>query len=113
MSRHAYQDVVQCKRSRTDRRRLHSIGDCYRRTKDNSRAEKAALAGDATTARALDAEINALHRDLFVESNPIPVKWALEQMGLINSGIRLPLTPLSEAAQQVLRSTMVSYGLLK
>jgi len=74
---------------------------------------KAALAGDATTARALDAEINALHRDLFVESNPIPVKWALEQMGLINSGIRLPLTPLSEAAQQVLRSTMVSYGLLK
>lgn len=74
---------------------------------------KAALAGDAASARALDAEINALHRDLFVESNPIPVKWALEQMGMINSGIRLPLTPLSEAAQKILRSTLVSCGLLK
>lgn len=73
---------------------------------------EAALAGDAARARALDASINALHRDLFVESNPIPVKWALQQMGLIDSGIRLPLTPLSPAAQEVLRTTLVQCGLL-
>src|SRR5690554_2164527 len=52
---------------------------------------EAALAGDATRARELDARVQSLHRDLFVESNPIPVKWALNQMGLIDSGIRLPL----------------------
>jgi 4-hydroxy-tetrahydrodipicolinate synthase len=73
---------------------------------------EAALAGDATGARAIDAEINALHRDLFVESNPIPVKWALQQMGWIDGGIRLPLTPLSAAAQEVLRVTLVRCGLL-
>ncbi len=72
----------------------------------------AALSGDAARARELDASINALHRDLFVESNPIPVKWALQQMGLIGSGIRLPLTPLSSAAQEVLRTTLVQCGLL-
>ncbi len=73
---------------------------------------QAALAGDAGRARELDASINALHRDLFVESNPIPVKWALQQMGLIDSGIRLPLTPLSSAAQEVLRKTLIQCGLL-
>ena len=73
---------------------------------------EAALAGDAARARAIDAEINALHRDLFVESNPIPVKWALQQMGWIDGGIRLPLTPLSPAAQEVLRATLVRCGLL-
>ena len=73
---------------------------------------EAALAGEAAQARSLDAEINTLHRDLFVESNPIPVKWALQQMGLIDSGIRLPLTQLSPAAQQVLRGTLTSCGLL-
>ncbi|MBF6682378.1 dihydrodipicolinate synthase family protein, partial [Acinetobacter baumannii] len=56
---------------------------------------KAALDGDAETARALNAELEPLHRDLFIEANPIPVKWALHEMGLIDSGIRLPLVPLS------------------
>lgn len=56
---------------------------------------KAALAGDAGQAATIDRTLEALHRDLFVESNPIPVKWALERMGLIPGGIRLPLTPLS------------------
>ena len=74
---------------------------------------KAAIAGDAETARALNAEIEVLHRDLFVESNPIPVKWALHQMGLIGSGIRLPLTPLSEAGQQKLLPSLQACGLLK
>jgi 4-hydroxy-tetrahydrodipicolinate synthase len=55
----------------------------------------AALAGDAERARELNASLEALHSDLFVEANPIPVKWALAEMGLIPSGIRLPLTPLS------------------
>ena len=54
-----------------------------------------ALAGKADEARALNRRIDHLHRDLFVESNPIPVKWALHEMGLIETGIRLPLTPLS------------------
>ncbi len=73
---------------------------------------EAALAGDADRARALNAEIDVLHRDLFVESNPIPVKWALYEMGLIGSGIRLPLTPLSAPAQQTLRAAMQACGLL-
>ena len=50
-----------------------------------------ALAGKADEARAIDRQIDHLHRDLFVESNPIPVKWAMHQMGLIDTGIRLPL----------------------
>ncbi|MFT6915630.1 MAG: 4-hydroxy-tetrahydrodipicolinate synthase [Motiliproteus sp.] len=53
------------------------------------------LAGKVEEARALNRLIDHLHRDLFVESNPIPVKWALHVMGLIDCGIRLPLTPLS------------------
>jgi len=73
---------------------------------------EAAVAGDAERARTLNAEIDVLHRDLFVESNPIPVKWALHEMGLIGSGIRLPLTPLSAPAQQTLRAAMQACGLL-
>lgn len=72
----------------------------------------AALAGDAERARALNAEIEVLHRDLFVESNPIPVKWALHRMGLIGSGIRLPLTPLSEAGQARLEPILRQCGLI-
>ncbi|HEY8570568.1 4-hydroxy-tetrahydrodipicolinate synthase, partial [Microbulbifer sp.] len=53
---------------------------------------EAALAGDAETARAINQRIEILHKMLFVESNPIPVKWALKEMGRIDSGIRLPLT---------------------
>ena len=51
--------------------------------------------GDATRAAALDARLAALHESLFVEANPIPAKWLLNHMGLIDAGIRLPLTPLS------------------
>jgi 4-hydroxy-tetrahydrodipicolinate synthase len=56
----------------------------------------AAVAGDEARARQLDAPLQALHKHLFVESNPIPVKWALGYMKRIPSGIRLPLTLLSE-----------------
>jgi 4-hydroxy-tetrahydrodipicolinate synthase len=55
----------------------------------------AALAGDFAAARVIDARLQALHRDLFVESSPIPVKWAVARMGLMGNGIRLPLVELS------------------
>ena len=55
---------------------------------------KAANSGDAVAAEAADASLAALHRDLFCEANPIPVKWALARMGLCEEGIRLPLVPL-------------------
>ena len=60
----------------------------------------AARAGDALRAREINAHLVGLHRDLFCEANPIPVKWAVARMGLIESGIRLPLTPLSSGSQE-------------
>jgi 4-hydroxy-tetrahydrodipicolinate synthase len=66
----------------------------------------AARAGDERAARAIDQKLAALHKSLFVETNPIPVKWALAQMGLIESGIRLPLTPLSDRYHETLRAAL-------
>ncbi|MCP5160599.1 MAG: 4-hydroxy-tetrahydrodipicolinate synthase [Hahellaceae bacterium] len=68
--------------------------------------------GQADAARAINDRLMPLHQKLFVESNPIPVKWALQQMGLMKEGIRLPLTPLSEAFHADLRSAMQSAGIL-
>ena len=62
-----------------------------------------ALAGERKSARAVDARLRDLHAALFFESNPIPVKWVLNDMGLIPPGIRLPLTPLSEALHDRVR----------
>ncbi len=73
----------------------------------------AALEGDADRARALNDELDPLHRDLFIESSPIPVKWALYEMGMMDRGIRLPLTPLSAPAQERLRETLRAQGLLE
>jgi 4-hydroxy-tetrahydrodipicolinate synthase len=73
---------------------------------------RAALAGDASLARSLDAEIAELHRLLFLESNPIPAKWALAEMGMMEHGIRLPLTPLSATHQPRLRRALADLGLL-
>ena len=70
----------------------------------------AALAGDRDKAAAIDTSIAGLHRDLFLESNPIPVKWALHEMGLIPAGIRLPLTPFSEHLHAQLRESMTLAG---
>ena len=56
----------------------------------------AALRSDVATARGINMRLLSLHQKLFVEANPIPVKWALQQMGLIGGGLRLPMTPLSE-----------------
>lgn len=64
---------------------------------------EAALKGDVATARAINAKLFALHQKLFVEANPIPVKWVLAQMGLIKTGIRLPMVQLSAQYHEVLR----------
>lgn len=66
----------------------------------------AAIAGDRPAATALDAKLAGLHRNLFVESNPIPVKWAVCEMGLIKKGIRLPLTWLSEGCRAAVQGAM-------
>jgi 4-hydroxy-tetrahydrodipicolinate synthase len=71
----------------------------------------AALAQDFAKARAIDATLAPLHRDLFVEANPIPVKWALADMGLIGNGIRLPLVELSAAHRDTVRRAMQFAGL--
>ncbi|WP_043317524.1 4-hydroxy-tetrahydrodipicolinate synthase [Microbulbifer sp. HZ11] len=73
---------------------------------------EAALAGDAETARAINQRIEILHKTLFVESNPIPVKWALKEMGRIDGGIRLPLTGLSSEYHGVVRDALRSAGVL-
>ncbi|MBS0613117.1 MAG: 4-hydroxy-tetrahydrodipicolinate synthase [Proteobacteria bacterium] len=71
-----------------------------------SEACAAAAAGDFARARQIDSALSALHRDLFVEANPIPVKWALAQMGLIGNAIRLPLVELSAAHRDTVRRAM-------
>lgn len=73
---------------------------------------QAALAGDVERARALNDRLAELHKVLFVESNPIPVKWALKEMGLIGGGIRLPLTPLSDKYHATVRSALKRAGVL-
>jgi len=72
----------------------------------------AARRGDKDEAARLDAPLAALHRDLFLESNPIPVKWALAEMGRIPSGIRLPLTWFAERYHDQLRQSMATASLL-
>lgn len=73
---------------------------------------QAALAGQRDQALALNARLDPLHRNLFVESNPIPVKWALHEMGLIGTGIRLPLTWLSESQHAVVRQALIDADVL-
>jgi len=72
----------------------------------------AALAGDRGQAEELNKPLLGLHNDLFVEANPIPVKWALTEMGMIPEGIRLPLTILSEQYHETLRTAMRQAGVL-
>jgi len=72
----------------------------------------AALAGRRDEALKLNARLDPLHRNLFVQSNPIPVKWAVAQMGLSSRGIRLPLTWLTEDAQSLVRAAMRQVGVI-
>ncbi len=72
----------------------------------------AAISGNVAKARELNFRLSALSRHLFCEANPIPVKWACQQMGLMEGGIRLPLTPLSADCHERVRSAMRQAGLL-
>ncbi|MDT8385186.1 MAG: 4-hydroxy-tetrahydrodipicolinate synthase [Gammaproteobacteria bacterium] len=72
----------------------------------------AALRGDRAEAERLNAGLMPLHEKLFLEANPIPVKWALQEMGLIPGGIRLPLTPLAESCREPLRKALQQAGVL-
>jgi 4-hydroxy-tetrahydrodipicolinate synthase len=72
----------------------------------------AALAGDDEAAAAIDADLAGLHRALFAEPNPIPVKWALAEIGLIPGGIRLPLVELDEMHHEDVRAALRAAGLL-
>lgn len=69
-----------------------------------------ALAGDAEAAAAVDAALEGLHRDLFVQANPIPIKWAMAEAGLIGPGIRLPLIPLEAGYHEVVANAMAQAG---
>ncbi len=71
----------------------------------------AALEGDRDTVVAIDDKLRGLHKELFIESNPIPVKWALHKMGLIKAGIRLPLTWMSESCEAPLIKAMERAGI--
>ena len=73
---------------------------------------RAALAGEIANARALNDRLLPLHRRLFVEPNPIPVKRALAQMGKISNELRLPLVPLSSQFNDTLRSALRGAGCL-
>jgi 4-hydroxy-tetrahydrodipicolinate synthase len=70
----------------------------------------AALSGNKTLADKINAELMPLHINLFLETNPIPTKWALEEMGLISGGMRLPLTPLDAKFHQALRDALQQAG---
>ncbi|MBK7898803.1 MAG: 4-hydroxy-tetrahydrodipicolinate synthase [Azonexus sp.] len=72
----------------------------------------AAAAGDVAKARQIHFRLLGLHRDLFCEANPIPVKWAVERLGLSQGGIRLPLTPLSPAGQERVLAALRQAGLV-
>ena len=73
---------------------------------------QAYLAGDDAKARQLDAELQPIHEILFVETSPIPTKWALSRMGRIDGGIRLPLVELTPAAQVEVRARLSNLGAL-
>ena len=72
----------------------------------------AAMAGDVKRAMEIQFKLMPLHKTLFIESNPIPVKWAVARMGLSKGALRLPLTELSEASQKTLEGVMHSTGLI-
>ena len=72
----------------------------------------AALRGESARAAELDTPLAGLHRQLFVEANPIPVKWLLAQLGLIGPGIRLPLTPLAAEFHSAVRAAARAAGIL-
>jgi len=77
-----------------------------------SNAYDFAIRGSADKAKEIDIAISNFHSHLFIESNPIPVKWAMHKMGYCGSGIRLPLTRLSLDAQKIIETDLINQGLL-
>jgi 4-hydroxy-tetrahydrodipicolinate synthase len=73
---------------------------------------KAARRGDIASARAINDQLQGLHKQLFCEPNPIPAKWALHRLGLMPAGLRLPLTPLSQGAAAVVEAAMKQANVL-
>jgi len=73
---------------------------------------KASMAGDLKTAIAINNKVFPLHQKLFVEPNPVPVKWALAEMGKMPAGIRLPLVPLAAEYQETVRAALREAGVL-
>lgn len=71
----------------------------------------AAIAGDARLTRELNQRLIGLHRNLFIEANPIPAKWAVQQMGLVSGGLRLPMTRLSPECHERVRVAMREAGI--
>jgi len=71
-----------------------------------------AIRGNSEKAKEIDIEISNFHSHLFIESNPIPVKWAMHKMGYCESGIRLPLTKLSLNAQKIIENDLEGQKLL-
>ena len=77
-----------------------------------SEAYNAAMDNDRNSAETINSTLSGLHQHLFIESNPIPVKWALHKMNKCESGIRLPLTKLSQEAQITLEQDLLSLGVI-
>ncbi len=75
-------------------------------------AYQAAFSDDRGLAESIDSALAGLHQNLFIESNPIPVKWAMHKMGKCRSGIRLPLTQLSQQAQVILEQDLSNLGVM-
>jgi 4-hydroxy-tetrahydrodipicolinate synthase len=73
---------------------------------------KFAMEGNADKANIINSKLDTLHDNLFIESNPIPVKWALHRMGLIKKGIRLPLTWLDEKYENILEKSLYNAGII-
>jgi len=80
--------------------------------KELQKAYLAAIAGNAELAKKLNEKFSGLHKNLFIESNPIPVKWALHKMGMCDSGIRLPLIELSNKCKTVVENDLKELGLI-
>jgi 4-hydroxy-tetrahydrodipicolinate synthase len=72
----------------------------------------AAINSEAELAAEIDLKLTGLHNDLFIQSNPIPVKWAVAEMGLMGKGIRLPLTWLSPECEATVRQAMQQAGVI-
>jgi len=73
---------------------------------------KAAIAGDTRTAMEIQRKLMPVHKYLFVEANPIPLKWAMARLGLCGPALRLPMTPLSAANQGAVEAALRASGLL-